>query len=168
MSSLLQKSKCLIRRIDCLSKMSTAAIMTSQPKYIQVQQSSRLHQQQQTRFLSNSNLISNRSLLRISRSVSELEKKLSKLFLFHQVKLLFSLKETDYLKRSYSHVPYTRDMIEQRVLFVLKMCDKVDPNKLSLTSHFVKDLGLDSLDHVDVVIAIEDEFGMENIFIFSD
>ncbi|CAF0707838.1 unnamed protein product [Brachionus calyciflorus] len=63
--------------------------------------------------------------------------------------------------RSYSHVPYTRDMIEQRVLFVLKMCDKVDVNKLSLKSHFNKDLGLDSLDQVDIVIAMEDEFGFE-------
>lgn len=50
-------------------------------------------------------------------------------------------------------------MIEQRVLLVLKMCDKIDVNKLNLKSHFSKDLGLDSLDQVDVVIAMEDEFG---------
>ena len=50
-------------------------------------------------------------------------------------------------------------MIEQRVLLVLKLCDKIDPNKLSLKSNFMKDLGLDSLDHVDLVIAMEDEFG---------
>lgn len=50
-------------------------------------------------------------------------------------------------------------MIEQRVLFVLKMCDKVDPNRLALTSNFTKDLGLDSLDQVDIIIAMEDEFG---------
>lgn len=50
-------------------------------------------------------------------------------------------------------------MIEQRVLLVLKMCDKVDVDKLNLNSHFNKDLGLDSLDQVDVVIAMEDEFG---------
>lgn len=56
-------------------------------------------------------------------------------------------------------------MIEQRVLFVLKMCDKIDVNKLSLKSHFSKDLGLDSLDQVDVVIAMEDEFG--NLIAFS-
>ena len=52
-------------------------------------------------------------------------------------------------------------MIEQRVLFVLRMCDKVDPNKLNLNSNFSKDLGLDSLDHVDLIIAMEDEFGNE-------
>ncbi len=63
--------------------------------------------------------------------------------------------------RSYGHIPYTRDMIEQRVLLVLKLCDKVDPAKLTLKSNFIKDLGLDSLDHVDLVIAMEDEFGKE-------
>jgi NADH dehydrogenase (ubiquinone) 1 alpha/beta subcomplex 1 len=32
---------------------------------------------------------------------------------------------------------------------------------VTLTSHFIKDLGLDSLDHVEVIMAIEDEFGFE-------
>ena len=64
--------------------------------------------------------------------------------------------------RQYSHVPYTRDMIEQRVLFVLKMCDKINPEKLTLTSNFITDLGLDSLDQVDIVIAMEDEFGRKH------
>ena len=50
-------------------------------------------------------------------------------------------------------------MIQDRVLLVLRMCDKIDPAKLSLKSDFIKDLGLDSLDHVDIVIAMEDEFG---------
>jgi NADH dehydrogenase (ubiquinone) 1 alpha/beta subcomplex 1 len=49
-------------------------------------------------------------------------------------------------------------MIEQRVLLVLKLCDKIDPNKLTLSSDFTKDLGLDSLDQIDIVIAMEDEF----------
>ena len=37
-----------------------------------------------------------------------------------------------------------------RVLLVLNLYDKVDNAKLSLESHFFKDLGLDSLDHVEV------------------
>jgi NADH dehydrogenase (ubiquinone) 1 alpha/beta subcomplex 1, acyl-carrier protein len=57
-------------------------------------------------------------------------------------------------------------MIEQRVLFVLKMCDKIDAAKLDLKSEFSKDLGLDSLDQVDIVIAIEDEFGKFKFLIF--
>jgi acyl carrier protein len=65
--------------------------------------------------------------------------------------------------RQYSHVPYTKDMIQQRVLLVLSLCDKIKPEKLSLTSHFSKDLGLDSLDQVDIVIAMEDEFGKFNL-----
>lgn len=33
--------------------------------------------------------------------------------------------------------------------------------QLKLESHFSKDLGLDSLDHVEVIMAIEDEFAFE-------
>ena len=33
--------------------------------------------------------------------------------------------------------------------------------QVSLESHFINDLGLDSLDHVEVIMAIEDEFGFE-------
>ena len=33
--------------------------------------------------------------------------------------------------------------------------------QLSLESHFINDLGLDSLDHVEVIMAMEDEFGFE-------
>ncbi len=50
-------------------------------------------------------------------------------------------------------------MVEQRVLLVLRLYDKIDPNALTLTSNFSKDLGLDSLDQVDIIIAMEDEFG---------
>jgi len=43
----------------------------------------------------------------------------------------------------------------------LKLYDKVNPEKLTLDTHFMKDLGLDSLDHVEVIMAIEDEFTFE-------
>lgn len=33
--------------------------------------------------------------------------------------------------------------------------------QLSVDSHFINDLGLDSLDHVEVIMAMEDEFGFE-------
>ena len=32
---------------------------------------------------------------------------------------------------------------------------------MTLDSHFINDLGLDSLDHVEVIMAVEDEFGFE-------
>lgn len=31
--------------------------------------------------------------------------------------------------------------------------------KLQTSSHFMKDLGLDSLDQVEIIMAMEDEFG---------
>ncbi|KAK7076000.1 NADH dehydrogenase 1, alpha/beta subcomplex subunit 1 ndufab1/ACP [Halocaridina rubra] len=64
--------------------------------------------------------------------------------------------------RSYSEkAPLTLDLIEQRVLLVLRLYDKINPDKLKVESHFMQDLGLDSLDHVEVIMAMEDEFGFE-------
>eukprot|EP00088_Acartia_fossae_P063730 TRINITY_DN7792_c0_g1_i1.p1 TRINITY_DN7792_c0_g1~~TRINITY_DN7792_c0_g1_i1.p1 ORF type:complete len:165 (+),score=47.10 TRINITY_DN7792_c0_g1_i1:45-497(+) len=57
--------------------------------------------------------------------------------------------------------PMDLKSIEQRVLLVLNLYDKINPDKLTVESHFVKDLGLDSLDHVEVIMAMEDEFGFE-------
>ncbi|XP_050094300.1 acyl carrier protein, mitochondrial isoform X1 [Anopheles aquasalis] len=57
--------------------------------------------------------------------------------------------------------PLTLQLIKERVLLVLKLYDKVNPEKLTLESHFINDLGLDSLDHVEVIMAMEDEFGFE-------
>ncbi|KAJ9131705.1 hypothetical protein NKR19_g9478, partial [Coniochaeta hoffmannii] len=36
-----------------------------------------------------------------------------------------------------------------------------DPSKITSTAHFANDLGLDSLDTVEVVMAIEEEFSIE-------
>ncbi|XP_076674146.1 NADH dehydrogenase (ubiquinone) acyl carrier protein isoform X1 [Andrena cerasifolii] len=63
--------------------------------------------------------------------------------------------------RQYSKAPLTLDFIRRRVLLVLNLYDKIDPKKLTLDAHFINDLGLDSLDHVEVIMAIEDEFGFE-------
>ena len=38
---------------------------------------------------------------------------------------------------------------------------KVDPEKITLETHLIEDLGADSLDAVDLIMALEDEFGME-------
>ncbi|CZS92604.1 probable NADH2 dehydrogenase (ubiquinone) acyl carrier chain precursor [Rhynchosporium graminicola] len=52
--------------------------------------------------------------------------------------------------------------VEGRIVDLLKNFDKVtDPSKLTPTSHFANDLGLDSLDTVEVVMAIEEEFSIE-------
>ncbi|KAJ2938050.1 hypothetical protein O0L34_g14504 [Tuta absoluta] len=64
--------------------------------------------------------------------------------------------------RNYSHAPpMTKDLIQKRVLLVLQLYDKINPDSLKPTSHFINDLGLDSLDHVEVIMAMEDEFGFE-------
>ncbi|XP_068633321.1 acyl carrier protein, mitochondrial isoform X1 [Battus philenor] len=64
--------------------------------------------------------------------------------------------------RSYGGgAPLTLCLIESRVLLVLKLYDKINPEKLSIDAHFMNDLGLDSLDHVEVIMAMEDEFGFE-------
>ncbi|RUS15371.1 hypothetical protein BC938DRAFT_476976 [Jimgerdemannia flammicorona] len=51
--------------------------------------------------------------------------------------------------------------IESRVLDILKSFNKVDPTKVSLNVYFLNDLGLDSLDMVEVVMAIKEEFSVE-------
>ncbi|KAG6897015.1 hypothetical protein C0992_004659 [Termitomyces sp. T32_za158] len=55
----------------------------------------------------------------------------------------------------------SRDAIQSRVFEVLKGFEKVDPAKISITSKFNEDLGLDSLDQVEVVMAVEEEFAIE-------
>nr|CAG8616510.1 11943_t:CDS:2 [Entrophospora candida] len=59
--------------------------------------------------------------------------------------------------------PYslTRENIEARILDILKAFDKVDPSKVTTQAHFADDLGLDSLDTVEVVMNIEEDFSIE-------
>ncbi|CAO3638832.1 unnamed protein product [Cunninghamella blakesleeana] len=63
--------------------------------------------------------------------------------------------------RYYSAAALSKSDIESRVLDILKGFEKVDEKKLSLDAHFVNDLGLDSLDTVEVVMAIEEDFSVE-------
>lgn len=51
--------------------------------------------------------------------------------------------------------------VTERILTVVKNFDQVDPAKVSPETKFADDLGLDSLDIVEVVMAIEDEFAVE-------
>ncbi|OCF46020.1 acyl carrier protein [Kwoniella heveanensis CBS 569] len=55
----------------------------------------------------------------------------------------------------------SKEDITSRVLDVLKSFEKVDGGKLSPNASFTADLGLDSLDAVEVVMAIEEEFAIE-------
>ncbi|KAJ5996675.1 hypothetical protein N7522_008335 [Penicillium canescens] len=56
----------------------------------------------------------------------------------------------------------SKNEAEGRIVNLLKNFDKVsDSSKINGTSHFSNDLGLDSLDTVEVVMAIEEEFSIE-------
>ncbi|KAK6506348.1 hypothetical protein TWF506_011264 [Arthrobotrys conoides] len=59
--------------------------------------------------------------------------------------------------------PPSKADIEGRIVDLLKGFDKMlmDDVKITATSHFSNDLGLDSLDTVEVVMAIEEEFSVE-------
>ncbi|KAF5469916.1 hypothetical protein F2P56_010473 [Juglans regia] len=55
----------------------------------------------------------------------------------------------------------TKDEVIDRVLSVVKSFPKVDPSKVNADVHFQNDLGLDSLDNVEIVMALEEEFKLE-------
>ncbi|PIA32556.1 hypothetical protein AQUCO_04400031v1 [Aquilegia coerulea] len=54
-----------------------------------------------------------------------------------------------------------KQQVIDRVLSVVKSFPKVDPAQVTPDVHFQKDLGLDSLDNVEIVMAIEEEFKLE-------
>ncbi|KAI8965501.1 acyl carrier protein [Daldinia sp. FL1419] len=55
-----------------------------------------------------------------------------------------------------------KEEVEGRIIGILQGFDKVnDPSNIKPTAHFANDLGLDSLDTVEVVMAIEEEFSIE-------
>ncbi|UNI15385.1 mitochondrial acyl carrier protein [Purpureocillium takamizusanense] len=55
-----------------------------------------------------------------------------------------------------------KEQVEGRIMSLLQGFDKVnDANNIKPTAHFANDLGLDSLDTVEVVMAIEEEFSIE-------
>ncbi|KAF8198927.1 acyl carrier protein-like protein [Pholiota molesta] len=55
----------------------------------------------------------------------------------------------------------SHEAITSRVLETLKGYEKIDPAKLNVNAHFEKDLGLDSLDAVEVMMTVEEEFSIE-------
>jgi NADH dehydrogenase (ubiquinone) 1 alpha/beta subcomplex 1 len=73
------------------------------------------------------------------------------------------------IKRFFSADAYTGNqnyqqdpkLIESRVFTVLQGFDKVNKDNIKTQAHFAKDLGLDSLDRVEVMLAIEEEFNTE-------
>ncbi|KAI2634432.1 acyl carrier protein-like protein [Xylaria nigripes] len=55
-----------------------------------------------------------------------------------------------------------REEVEDRIMGILRDFDKVnDPSNITTSAQFANNLGLDSLDIVEVVMAIEEEFSIE-------
>ncbi|CAI2349025.1 unnamed protein product [Caenorhabditis sp. 36 PRJEB53466] len=75
--------------------------------------------------------------------------------------LVSAQKQTFQIREYSAKAPLTKKTLEERIVLVLSLYDKIDAKKLTMDSDFTKDLGLDSLDHVEVVMAIEEEFGFE-------
>ncbi|CAA7393370.1 unnamed protein product [Spirodela intermedia] len=53
------------------------------------------------------------------------------------------------------------EVVMNRVLGLVKKYDKIDASKVTEKADFQKDLGLDSLDRVELVMAFEQEFSVE-------
>ena len=51
--------------------------------------------------------------------------------------------------------------IEERVYAIIEKELGVNPEQITPTASFIEDLGADSLDTVELVMAFEEEFGME-------
>lgn len=66
------------------------------------------------------------------------------------------------LIRTYAGFPaLTRDLAKERIIELLEGYDKVTATEITEESSFNKDLGLDSLDVVEVVMEVEHEFNIQ-------
>eukprot|EP01092_Planopodium_desertum_P015599 TRINITY_DN830_c0_g1_i1.p2 TRINITY_DN830_c0_g1~~TRINITY_DN830_c0_g1_i1.p2 ORF type:complete len:123 (+),score=17.72 TRINITY_DN830_c0_g1_i1:73-441(+) len=74
---------------------------------------------------------------------------------------IFSAKPI--ISRSYAdHAEkLTEPVVTERIVNVIKQYEKVKPDAVTPKAHFIQDLGLDSLDSVELGLAIEEEFGIE-------
>ncbi|CUM66205.1 uncharacterized protein PRCAT00003864001 [Priceomyces carsonii] len=63
--------------------------------------------------------------------------------------------------RFYAVAPITKDEVTARAFEALKSVTALQESKLSLDASFQKDLGLDSLDTVEALVALEEEFDLE-------
>lgn len=63
--------------------------------------------------------------------------------------------------RFYAATPITKDEVVARSFEALKTVAALQESKLSLEASFQKDLGLDSLDTVEALVALEEEFDLE-------
>ena len=58
-------------------------------------------------------------------------------------------------------MPLTREVIEQKVASIIVENLGVDESEITPNAHLVDDLGADSLDIVELVMEMENQFGIE-------
>ncbi|RCK54802.1 Acyl carrier protein, mitochondrial [Candida viswanathii] len=63
--------------------------------------------------------------------------------------------------RFYAAPPLTKEEIATRAIQALKTVASLQESNITLQSSFQKDLGLDSLDTVEALVALEEEFDLE-------
>jgi len=73
----------------------------------------------------------------------------------------FSIQHTQKRKFASGDTFLDAGEVTERILAVVKSFDKCEASKVTPTAKFKEDLGLDSLDVVEVVMAIEEEFALE-------
>lgn len=72
-----------------------------------------------------------------------------------------ALRQPQYVRTFAAQTFLDASDVTERIINVVKNFDQVDANKVAPKVKFTDDLGLDSLDVVEVVMAIEDEFAIE-------
>lgn len=63
--------------------------------------------------------------------------------------------------RFYAAAPITKEEVTKRAFEALKTVAALQESKLSIEASFQNDLGLDSLDTVEALVALEEEFDLE-------
>lgn len=63
--------------------------------------------------------------------------------------------------RFYAVAPITREEVIKRSFEALKTVAALQESNISLEASFQKDLGLDSLDTIEALVALEEEFDLE-------
>ncbi|KAG7193449.1 acyl carrier protein [Scheffersomyces spartinae] len=63
--------------------------------------------------------------------------------------------------RFYAAQPISKEEVTKRAFDALKTVGALQESKLSLEASFQNDLGLDSLDTVEALVALEEEFDLE-------
>ncbi|KAL8046050.1 hypothetical protein ABFX02_08G154300 [Erythranthe guttata] len=70
-------------------------------------------------------------------------------------------KRTQLLRTCSTAASTDADQVMDRVIKLVKKIDKIDAAKVTEKADFQKDLSLDSLDRVELVMAFEEEFSVE-------